>query len=114
LLKKSLLEDKKQNIQSPKKAEEIKKLGKPISAFIMASVVYTTPKGVKLEQEDIAKSLKRLEGVDEVYIVTGGTDIIIKVRVMDIDELNELVIKRMRSVEGVDKTQTMIVLSKVD
>jgi len=43
--------------------------------------------------------------------MTGATDILIKVRVSSIEELNEFVIKKLRNINGVDKTQTMITLS---
>jgi DNA-binding Lrp family transcriptional regulator len=46
-----------------------------------------------------------------VNIVTGGTDLIVKVRVKDVEELNEFVINKLRSIDGVDKTQTLIVLN---
>ena len=57
--------------------------------------------------------MKSFDEVEEVDIVTGETDIVIKVRVGDIDELDNLIINRLRSLPGVDKTRTMIVLSSV-
>ncbi|MBU2589431.1 MAG: Lrp/AsnC family transcriptional regulator [Nanoarchaeota archaeon] len=90
---------------------DYKKLNLPITSFISVNTKYTLPSGETLKQEDIAKEIKLLKGVEEVNIMTGGTDILLKVRVKDIDELNEFVIKKLRSIKGVDKTQTMIVLS---
>ena len=49
--------------------------------------------------------------VEEVKILAGVTDILIKVRTENIDELNNFVINKLREIEGVDKTQTMIVLN---
>ena len=46
-------------------------------------------------------------------IVTGGTDIVLKVRVPDVECLNDLIIKQLRKIEGVDKTQTMMVLEEM-
>ena len=45
--------------------------------------------------------------------MTGITDILIKVRIKDIDQLNTFVIDKLRNIEGIDKTQTMLVLSEV-
>ena len=89
---------------------DYKKLGKGILSYILVSVMYMLPNGEKISQENLAKEIKKL-GAEEVSIVTGGTDIIVKVRVKDVDELNEFVIKKLRSVDGVDKTQTLIVLN---
>ncbi len=88
---------------------DYKKLGKGISSYILVTVTYTLPSGKKTTQESIAKNIKKL-GAEEVSIVTGGTDIILKVRSKDVEELNNFIIDKLRTVEGVDKTQTMIVL----
>ena len=92
---------------------DYKKLGKGITAYITATVIYMLPSGIKVSQEDVAKHVKRLAGVESVELMTGGTDLLIQIRVKDIDELNEFVIHKLRNVEGIDKTQTMVVLSEV-
>lgn len=89
---------------------DYKKLDKGILSYILVSVIYTLPSGRKVSQEQVAKEIKNI-GAEEVSIVTGGTDLIIKVRAKDIDELNDFVIKKLRNIDGVDKTQTLIVLN---
>jgi len=89
---------------------DYKKLDKGVLSYILVTVMYMLPNGEKISQENVAKKIKSL-GAEEVSIVTGGTDIVVKVRVKDVDELNDFVIKKLRTVEGVDKTQTLIVLS---
>ena len=64
-------------------------------------------------QAEIAKRLKNIEGVYETYIMTGGSDILIKVLAKDIPDLNNIVTERIRAVEGVDKTQTAIILKEL-
>jgi DNA-binding Lrp family transcriptional regulator len=88
-----------------------KKLGKGILAFILITVSYIMPDGKKISQAELAKKISRIPEVEEVHIVTGGTDIIIKVRVRDMDELNRFVIDDLRSLDGVENTQTIIALS---
>ncbi|MBU0953484.1 MAG: Lrp/AsnC family transcriptional regulator [Nanoarchaeota archaeon] len=88
-----------------------RKLGKEILSFILVTVRYYTADGDHISQEDLARTISRLPPVEEIYIVTGGTDIIIKVRVKNIDELNQFVIHDLRNIEGVENSQTMIVLS---
>lgn len=89
------------------------KLGKSIAAYVMVSVIYMLPSGIKVSQEDVAKHIKGLAGVESVEIMTGETDLLVKIRVKDIAELNDFVIRKLRKVEGVDKTRTMIVLSEM-
>lgn len=88
-----------------------KKLGKGIMAFILMTVTYLLPSGKKISQTELAKAISRLPEVEETHIVTGGTDIIIKVRVKDMDDLNNFVINKLRSLDGVENTQTIITLS---
>ena len=92
---------------------DYKKLDKGLFAYIGVTVTYTSPSGKKLHQEDIAKKIKKLAGVEEVNIMAGGNDILIKIRLKDIDELNDFVVRKLREIDGVDKTQTMVVMSSV-
>jgi len=92
---------------------DYKKLDMGLLAYITVTVTYTAPSGKRLHQEDIAKHIKKLRGVEEVDIVAGITDILVKVRLKDIDELNDFVIRKLREIEGVDKTQTLVVMSSV-
>lgn len=88
-----------------------KKLNLEILAYILITINYNIP-GHKINQEEIAKEIKKIPRVEEVDIMTGVTDILAKVRVSDIDELNNFLIKKLRNIKGIDKTQTMIVLSE--
>lgn len=91
-----------------------KKLGKNITAFVLITVTYLLPGGRKISQLDLARAIMALPAVEETHIVTGGTDIITKVRVKDMDELNKFVIDDLRRLDGVENTQTIIVLSTPD
>ncbi|MBI4210788.1 MAG: Lrp/AsnC family transcriptional regulator [Candidatus Diapherotrites archaeon] len=91
---------------------DYKKLGRPVMAYIGITVNYNV-EGRKIKQPEIARQIKKLEGVREVTILTGGLDIIVKVMAKDIDDLNEIVTEKLRDIDGVDKTQTMIVLTQV-
>ncbi len=90
-----------------------KKLNKAISAYILTTLNYTLPTGTKISQDELAKKIKRFEEVEEVNITAGVTDLLIKVRVSTVEALNDFVIKRLRSIDGIDKTQTMICMKQV-
>lgn len=85
-------------------------LGKPILAFILVTVNYNLISEKKIDQEELAKKIKFLEGTEDVSIVTGDTDIIVKVRLSSVDELSSYITKKLRNLEGIDKTRTLIVL----
>ncbi|HLG23465.1 MAG TPA: Lrp/AsnC family transcriptional regulator [Candidatus Nanoarchaeia archaeon] len=90
-----------------------KKIGKIIAAFIHITVDYRLLKQMKISQHDLAKKIKQNESVEEAAVVTGGTDIIIKVRVKDVDDLDNFVIKVLRNIDGIEKTQTMVILNEI-
>lgn len=89
------------------------KINKPILAFILVTVNYNLASGKKIDQEDLAKKIKLLEGSEESFIVSGETDIILKVRVSSIEELNNFILKKLRNIEGIDKTRTTLVLNQL-
>ena len=90
-----------------------KLLGKGLSAYIFCTVSYRTSQGKKLSQPLVAQQIKAFPEVEGVNIVTGETDLIIKVSVGDVDELNTFVVKKLRDIDGVEKTITCVVLSEV-
>ena len=90
-----------------------KKIGKHISAYILIVVDYKSLKESKITQHDLAKTLVQFDFVEEAAIVTGSIDIIIKVRVKDIDELDNFVTKKLRNINGIEKTQTMVILNEL-
>lgn len=89
-----------------------KKLGRPILAYVGITVDYTAA-GRKINQIKVAEQIKDIDGVFEASVMTGGTDILVKILAKDIEDLNEIVTTRMRNVIGVDKTQTTIVLREI-
>lgn len=58
----------------------------------------------------ILKDLKKVEGVDEAFAVYGVYDIIARVRAESMDKLKEIVAWRIRRVDKVRTTLTMIVV----
>ncbi len=88
-----------------------KKAGKPVTAYVLVSFEYILPTGGRVQQEDTAKEIRQMEGVEEVSVLTGDADMLVKVRAKDLDDLNDFVVRKLRNVQGIDKTQTMIALS---
>ncbi|MFH1750853.1 MAG: Lrp/AsnC family transcriptional regulator [Candidatus Micrarchaeota archaeon] len=87
------------------------KVGKSVGAIIDVSVNYLTP---DFSQQEIARKIAALPEVDEVAIVTGGTDLIIKAHVSSTDELNEFLTKKLRAIKGIDKTNTAVILQEME
>ncbi len=88
-----------------------KKIGRGIGAYVEIVVNYPSDSS-KDFQEGIAKKLAFLPEVEDLAIMTGETDIMLKVYVRDTDELNDLVTKKLRIIEGIDKTRTAVILKE--
>lgn len=84
------------------------KIGKPLKCHILITVEQG-----KLSQSQMGKQIKAIEGVQAVDIVTGNTDILAEVRVKDMHELNRLITEKIRKIDGIDKTQTLMVLEEI-
>ena len=56
------------------------------------------------------KTLTRIQGVKAVYPVTGPHDLVAQVEAETLEELNDLVMARIRGIDGITKTNTAIVL----
>ena len=56
----------------------------------------------------VAEELVDLDGITEVYSVSGRFDLVIVVRVEDNDSMEKLVTKQIRCVEGIIKSETLI------
>jgi DNA-binding Lrp family transcriptional regulator len=57
---------------------------------------------------EVAEKLQELEGISEVYSVSGNYDLVAIVRVKTNDDLANLVTKKMLAIEGIAKTETML------
>jgi len=85
------------------------KLGRGTTAFILASFSYRLKEGTPLSQRKIAKEIAKLPEVQEVCIITGDWDILIKVKERDVGAIGKFVIDKLRMVEGIEKTLTCMV-----
>jgi Lrp/AsnC family leucine-responsive transcriptional regulator len=86
------------------------KLGRGTTAFILASFTYRAP-GIErpLDQRQIAREVARFPEVQEVHIITGDWDILIKVKDRDVASIGRFVIDKLRTIEGIEKTLTCMV-----
>jgi len=73
----------------------------------IAFVLINTETG---SESEVLKALKRVEGVEEAYSVYGVYDIIAKVKADSMEKLKDIVTWRIRRLNKVRSTLTMIVI----
>lgn len=66
----------------------------------------------ELASPEVREELKKIEGVEEVYVVYGIYDIVAKVRANTMDELKDIVTWRVRRLDKVRSTLTMIAIEE--
>lgn len=87
------------------------KVNRGATALVMVSFAYRPPEsGRLLSQREAAKEIALLPEVQEVHLITGEWDLAVKIRAKDIETLGKFVVDRLRSVRGVDRTLTCMVL----
>ena len=72
-----------------------------LTAFVL---VHATPARIA----DLGGELADVEGVAEVYSVTGDIDLVAIVRVREHDDLADVVTRHISGLDGVEHTTTMI------
>jgi DNA-binding Lrp family transcriptional regulator len=71
-------------------------------------VSYTLARVEPSKDLDVYNKIKELKEVKEVITTYGEYDVIIKIEVKDLDELDNFVFKRLRTINGVEATTTLI------
>lgn len=80
------------------------------TAFILASVSYRTKNSdVLVPQRAIAQEIAKFPNVQEVHIITGDWDLLIKLKAENVDSIGKFVIDKLRLVKGIEKTLTCMV-----
>lgn len=88
------------------------KVGKGFVAYVLISANLPTLKQKKKTQYDLAEEIRKFWFVERVDIVSGGTDLVAIIRVKDVEEFDKVLLGKLQLVEGIDKTQSMIVIHK--
>lgn len=73
--------------------------------MVTAIVLINTERG---RVNEVAERLVDMNGVSEVHSVAGRYDLIVVLRVRDNETLAELVTERVRQVEGIERSETLI------
>ena len=87
------------------------KLNLGTAAFILASVSYNAKNEdqTPISQRQVAEEIARFAEVQEVHIITGDWDILVKLRAENVEAIGKFVVDKLRLIKGLDKTLTCMV-----
>ena len=84
------------------------------SAIGYPTTVYLTVVAVlDYEQGLIMQALSEIAEVEEIMLVTGDIDLLVRVRVSDYMHLRDLLINRIWHIEGIQRTETSMTLAEM-
>jgi len=89
-------------------------IGNDVCAYLLLKVDYTSLTRKNITQQQLALKLKHRPEVEDVALITGLRDIILKVRTKSVEELNQLVTRYLRNIIGVKSTETMLILDELE
>jgi len=91
------------------------KLNLNTAAFILASVSYRAKNEdeAPISQRQVAEEIARFPEVQEVHIITGDWDLLVKLRAENVDAVGKFVVDKLRLIKGLDKTLTCMVFETV-
>ena len=61
-----------------------------------------------LHEKSVFESLKNIPQIKEIHPLFGEYDILVKMECEDIDQIGEMVIKKIRSLKGIVDSKTLI------
>lgn len=73
---------------------------------MVTAVVMVTTEAERVQET--AQAMLEVEGVTEVYSVTGPYDLVAMVRLSDFERLADVVPERLAQVPGIARTETMV------
>lgn len=85
------------------------KLGVGVAAFVLISA----GPGSRLEMEPLVDQLLGLPHVEYAALVTGDHDVLLLVRVADLDQLRRFLLDELTAITGMRGTLTLLVLDEV-
>ena len=86
------------------------KLGSGTAAFVLVSVSYRVKADdVPISQRTVAEEIAKFPEVQEVQIITGDWDLLLKLRAESVDAVGKFVVDRLRLIKGLEKTLTCMV-----
>jgi len=84
------------------------------AAFVLASVSYRVKSGEPpISQRTVAEEIANFPEVQEVYIITGDWDLLVKLRAESVNAIGKFVVDKLRLIIGLEKTLTCMVFETV-
>ncbi len=107
------MEDDK-TIDGYKTVFNAEKVGLPSTAFILIRLRFSDlVNKAPYDFKEIAEKLAQLEEVQEVHLISGEWDMVVKVRGPSTKDIGQFVVDNLRTIEGVERCVTFMVFDSI-
>jgi len=86
------------------------KVDRSFVVYVLVSLNLGLLKQKHKGQHDVVDDVRKFYFVERADIVSGGTDMIVVMRVKDVQEFDHCLLNKLQMVEGIEKTQSLIVI----
>jgi DNA-binding Lrp family transcriptional regulator len=83
-------------------------LGYPVVVYVAVTA------GPGMDLSEIIRAIRDLPEAEDMTVVTGGLDLLVRLRVRDHAHLRELLLTRIFTINGVQRTETFLSLADVE
>jgi DNA-binding Lrp family transcriptional regulator len=59
-------------------------------------------------EQEVSEEMTTIEGVTEVYIITGEYDLLAKMEIDNLEDAMDLIMGRIRNINGIEETRTIL------
>lgn len=87
------------------------KMGLPTTSFLLITMRFKDPNNTPLNINTIADRIALYPHVQEVHIVAGDWDILVKMKTSNVQEIGDFINNKLRYIEGVEKCLSSISFS---
>jgi DNA-binding Lrp family transcriptional regulator len=87
------------------------KMGLPTTSFLLITMRFKDPNNSPLNINTIAERIAQYPHVQEVHIVAGDWDILVKMKTSNVQEIGDFINNKLRYIEGVEKCLSSISFS---
>lgn len=91
---------------------DYKKLGMKLTAYSLVHYDIAVW-GKETTRDELKDQLMELPNIEEIKYIIGQYDILLKFRVQDMDDFNNILFDRLRRITGIGRTETFIVIEDV-
>ena len=84
------------------------KLGYPTTSFLLITLRFKDAQNNPLDIGKIADEIAVNENVQEVHIVAGDWDLLVKMKTENVQKIGDFINKKLRYIEGVEKSLSCI------